>query len=174
MNTLLLLALLTAPGDPLALYVTLPEEPVLVLTEGVEKLGTAVKALWPSIIKSNLTKFGCHRPDGGPVATCSGGEETVPTDEQLLTMVVAGKVSGTQDKPWEADDVALAVLKPFAEYVFGCDVSEIYQIKAWRDPEAPAIIWAQVYRLKIASATAWRADRDAGVVVLTLAKLVEE
>ena len=136
MTTLLLLALLTAPGDPLALYVMQPEEPVAINTDERVKLGTSVKVVWPNIVKANLTTFGWHRPGGGVTARCAAGEETVPTDAELLTMVVAKQVSGAADKPHQADEVGLSVLAPFAEDAFGRDISEIYQVKTWRDLES--------------------------------------
>ena len=162
------------PGDPLAMYVVDGGEPVALNTTEKGKLGDAAVAIWPTVVKANLTALDCHRPKGGPTAHCSAGEETVPTDIELLRMVVAGQVSGAQDKPWVADVVPLSVLAAFALDAFGDIISTLYQIKAWRDPDAPALVWAKCWRIKIETPEQWRADRDAGLVVLTLAELIEE
>jgi hypothetical protein len=172
MTTILILAALAAPGDTLAVYVTAPEPDIVIDTTERQKLADAVAAIFPGIVKANLTLLDCFRPKGANVAQCKGSEETVPTDADLLDRVLEGKARNRTEKPHDAAEVALSVLRPFVDDAFG-DVSTVYQVKAWRDPESPAIIRARVWRLKVEPLSVWRAAYDAGQVLITMGKVVE-
>lgn len=172
-SLVLLAALLAAPGDTLAVYVT-EGTTVLLNTEEKDKLGIAAKIIWPALIKSNIIKMKCHRPWGENAANCKGGEETVPTDEKLLTMVVNKEVIGQQDKPWQANEVELNVLAAFTSDAFGGDISTIYAFHTWRDVEAPSIIWATPFWLVIDTPAQWRIAYNNELVLLTLAEIIEE
>lgn len=181
------LAILTAILTPMlagadigdGIYVRRGDWVVLDSTEKT-KLKAVGTAAFPDLLAPNVTKVGCHRDlnamGEGDVWKCGAKEETAPTNAELLDLVIAGSAPEDNRKQHDNKVVSAAVvakIDAFTLDAFTLEAVALYGFKARRDAVAPTIIRAVPFEIVVGSPDQWRADRDAGRVIMTLGKVVE-